>query len=119
DLLFGGRAETTRNRPGAGRATIEGRGLIPAGGAVARRAGAAGAAKAPAGAAGPGSVLGDLGEDLIAMHGQSAQQRLLQPARQRSSLDRYAGDAVSRPLAEYRAAYQEYRDVGARPQELP
>lgn len=158
DLLFGGRAETTRIRPGADRAVIEGRVLIPAEGSVARRATEAGAAIDDAepgndgtaraelliarvvggqgqaqgsgqntavrsrahlgGQAVPVSVLADLGEDLIAMHGQSAQQRLLQPARQRASLDRYAGDAVSRPLAEYRAAYQQYRDVAAQLEEL-
>ncbi|MBS2964700.1 DNA repair protein RecN [Actinocrinis puniceicyclus] len=154
DLLFGGRAETTRIRPGADRAVIEGRVLIPAEGAVARRAAETGAAIDPAepgadggaraelllarvvggqgsgqnasvrsrahlgGQAVPVSVLADLGEDLIAMHGQSAQQRLLQPARQRASLDRYAGDAVSRPLGEYRAAYQQYRDVAAQLGEL-
>lgn len=161
DLLFGGRAETTRIRPGADRATIEGRVLIPAEGSVARRAVEAGAAIDPVGVgpdgseqvelllarvvgsqapsssqngagqsapvrsrahlggqAVPISVLADLGEDLIAMHGQSAQQRLLQPARQRASLDRYAGDAVTRPLAEYRAAYQEYRSVAAEVEEL-
>ena len=33
------------------------------------------------------------------MHGQSDQQRLLRPARQRDALDRYAGDAVLEPLA--------------------
>ncbi len=156
DLLFGGRAETTRIRPGADRAVIEGRVLIPSDGAVASRATEAGAAIDPAdcaadgtarselllarvvggqtqgsgqntavrsrahlgGQAVPVSVLADLGEDLIAMHGQSAQQRLLQPARQRASLDRYAGDAMSRPLAEYRAAYQQYRDVAAQLDEL-
>ncbi|WP_349260238.1 DNA repair protein RecN [Actinocrinis sp.] len=158
DLLFGGRAETTRIRPGADRAVIEGRVLIPAEGSVARRATEAGAAIDDAeprsdgtaqaelliarivggqgqaqgsgqnaavrsrahlgGQAVPVSVLADLGEDLIAMHGQSAQQRLLQPARQRASLDRYAGDAVSRPLAEYRAAYQQYREVAAQLEEL-
>jgi DNA repair protein RecN (Recombination protein N) len=157
DLLFGGRAETTRIRPGADRATVEGRVLIPADGPIARRAVEAGAVIDPAdvgpdgrrraelllvrvigsqahsagqaggpvrsrahlgGQAVPVSVLADLGEDLIAMHGQSAQQRLLQPARQRSSLDRYAGAAVTRPLADYRAAYQEYRAVAAQLEEL-
>ena len=158
DLLFGGRAETTRIRPGADRAVIEGRVLIPAEGSVARRATEAGAAIDAAesgpdgtaraelllarvvGGAGQGqgsgqnaavrsrahlggqavpvSILADLGEDLIAMHGQSAQQRLLQPARQRASLDRYAGDAVSRPLADYRAAYNRYREVAAQLEEL-
>ena len=38
DLLFGGRAETARIRPGADRAAVEGRVLIPSGGPVARRA---------------------------------------------------------------------------------
>ena len=156
DLLFGGRAESTRIRPGADRAVIEGRVLIPAEGTVAQRATEAGAAIDPAepdthgtaqaelliarvvggqpqgsgqnaavrsrahlgGQAVPVSVLADLGEDLIAMHGQSAQQRLLQPARQRASLDRYAGDAVARPLADYRTAYQQYRDVAAQLEEL-
>jgi DNA repair protein RecN (Recombination protein N) len=156
DLLFGGRAETTRIRPGTDRATVEGRVLIPADGSVARRAVEAGAVTEPVepgpdggervelllarvvgsqapgagsnaavrsrahlgGQAVPVSVLSDLGEDLIAMHGQSAQQRLLQPARQRASLDRYAGDAVSRPLADYRATYREYRDAAAELEEL-
>ena len=178
DLLFGGRAESTRIRPGADRATVEGRLLITADGSVARRAEEAGAALDPAGTdqagrervelllarvigqsgqaqsgqaqsgqiqggqiqggqsqtgqaggpvrsrahlggqAVPVAVLSDLSEDLIAMHGQSAQQRLLQPARQRAALDRYAGEAVSRPLAAYRAAYQEYRAVAAQLEEL-
>jgi DNA repair protein RecN (Recombination protein N) len=157
DLLFGGRAETTRIRPGADRAVIEGRVLIAAEGVVAGRAAEAGAAIDPAepaadgtervelllarvvggqasgthgpntqvrsrahlgGQAVPVSVLADLGEDLIAMHGQSAQQRLLQPARQRASLDRYAGAAVARPLTQYRATYQQYREVAAQLEEL-
>jgi DNA repair protein RecN (Recombination protein N) len=161
DLLFGGRAETTRIRPGADRATVEGRVLIPVGGAAARRAVEAGAEVEPAesaadggeqvelllvrvvgqtqamqgqpgqpqsgavrsrahlgGQAVPVSVLADLGEDLIAMHGQSAQQRLLQPARQRASLDRYAGAAVARPLAAYREAYREYRVLDGQLEEL-
>lgn len=155
ELLFGGRAETTRIRPGADRATVEGRVLIPTVGAAARRAEEAGAALDPAqpdaqgtsraelliarvvaaqgvqgaqgaqpggasparsrahlgGQAVPIAVLAELGDDLVAMHGQSAQQRLLQPARQRAALDRYAGEAVRTPLAAYRALYQEYKAV--------
>ena len=41
------------------------------------------------------ALLGELAEDLVAVHGQSDQQRLLQPARQRAALDRYAGRAVA------------------------
>lgn len=156
DLLFGGRAETARIRPGADRATVEGTILVPAEGAVARRAREAGAELDPAdpaadgtprselllarvvGAAGPGgggpssarsrahlggqavpvSTLAEVGEELVARHGQSAQQRLLQPTRQRAALDRYAGTAVSEPLAGYRAAYAKYKDVAAELDEL-
>ena len=42
----------------------------------------------------PASVLAELADDLVAVHGQSDQQRLLAPARQRAALDRFAGDAV-------------------------
>jgi DNA repair protein RecN (Recombination protein N) len=45
------------------------------------------------------------------VHGQSDQSRLLQPARQRESLDSYAGAAVARPLGAYRRAFDELRSV--------
>ena len=155
DLLFGGRAEAARIRPGADRATIEGTILVPADGPVARRAREAGAELDPAdpaadgtprselllarvvGATGPGagqsaarsrahlggqavpvSTLAEVGEELVARHGQSAQQRLLQPTRQRAALDRYAGAAVNEPLAGYRAAYAEYKEIAAQLDEL-
>lgn len=161
DLLFGGRAESARIRPGADRATIEGTILVPAEGRVARRAREAGADLDPAepsadgtarselllarvvgasgagagGAAGGGtssarsrahlggqavpvSTLAEVGEDLVARHGQSAQQRLLQPTRQRAALDRYAGTAVGEPLTGYRAAYAQYKEIAAQLDEL-
>jgi len=162
DLLFGGRAEAARIRPGADRATIEGTILIPADGPVARRAREAGAELDPAdpaedgvprselllarvvgaqnagsqnsggqgaggsarsrahlgGQAVPISTLAEVGEELVARHGQSAQQRLLQPTRQRAALDRYAGTAVSEPLGRYRTAYAEYKEVTAQLDEL-
>ena len=59
----------------------------------------------------PIGVLGGLAEDLVAMHGQSAQQSLLQPARQRLALDRYAGPVVAEPLREYRAVYEKLRQI--------
>ncbi len=57
----------------------------------------------------PASVLVDLADDLVAVHGQSDQQRLLAPARQRAALDRYAGDAVGEPLAAYRRGFDRLR----------
>ena len=156
DLLFGGRAEAARIRPGADRATVEGTILIPAEGQVAKRAREAGAELDPAGPAADGtaqselllarvvgalapggagqsaarsrahlggqavpvSTLAEVGEELVARHGQSAQQRLLQPTRQRSALDRYAGNAVGEPLARYRTAYAEYKEIIAQLEEL-
>lgn len=59
----------------------------------------------------PVSVLTELADDLVAVHGQSDQQRLLAPSRQRAALDRYAGAAVAVPLAAYRARYDRLREV--------
>ena len=59
----------------------------------------------------PVAVLSELSEDLVAMHGQASQQLLRQPARQRDALDRYAGEPTLAALAEYRAAYRDYKDV--------
>jgi DNA repair protein RecN (Recombination protein N) len=59
----------------------------------------------------PAAVLAELAEDLVAVHGQSDQQRLLAPARQRAALDRFAGAAVLDPLADYRAALARLREV--------
>jgi DNA repair protein RecN (Recombination protein N) len=63
-------------------------------------------------------LLGELGEDLIAVHGQTDQQRLLKPARQRAALDRYAGAAVAEPLARYQSAYRRLREVESALEEL-
>jgi DNA repair protein RecN (Recombination protein N) len=110
-LLFGGRADSARVRTGATQASVDGRLLLPADSAVAariREAGgelddgdelvirrvvsAAGRSRAYAGGAGvPASVLVELAENLVAVHGQSDQLRLVRPGAQRAALDRYAG----------------------------
>src|SRR5262249_34663026 len=46
------------------------------------------------------------------------QWRLLQPARQRLTLDTFAGDAVLKPLAEYGTAYQRHREAQRELEEL-
>jgi len=66
----------------------------------------------------PVSVLADIAEDLVEMHGQASQQLLRQPARQRDALDRYAGEPALAALAEYRAAYNAYKNVCAELEEL-
>jgi DNA repair protein RecN (Recombination protein N) len=52
------------------------------------------------------------------VHGQTDQQGLLRPARQREALDRYAGDAVAVPLAKYGSAYRRLREIAAELDEL-
>jgi len=125
DLLFGGRADSSRLRPGVDTASVEGRLLVKPGtetaelvadaggdidsdgGLVLRRVlSAAGRSRAAAGGASvPAALLGRLADGLVAVHGQSDQQRLVQPAEQRQTLDRYAGV----DLAGCRQAYADWR----------
>ena len=125
-LLLGARADSGAVRTAAGQALVEGRVRVAADSPAGRRAAEAGAqldddgslilarsvspegrSKAwVGGRSAPVGVLTELAEDLVAVHGQSDQQRLLQPTRQRLAVDRYAGDAVGVPLAAYRTAYE-------------
>src|SRR5579884_3850002 len=93
-LLFGGRADPARVRPGADRATVEGRLRVDPGGHVAQQ-------------------VADAGGELVAVHGQADQQQLLKPGRQRAALDRYAGDKLSAVLADYQRVFHRHRDVRA------
>jgi DNA repair protein RecN (Recombination protein N) len=136
-LLLGGRADAGLVRIGAKSAVVEGRVLVgdgsplaarvdEAGGEldegallISRTVSAEGRSRAHMGGrAVPVGLLGELGEELVAVHGQTDQQGLLRPARQRQALDRYAGDAVAKPLAAYGAAYRRLREVSAELDEL-
>ncbi|MEU5272196.1 DNA repair protein RecN [Streptomyces hygroscopicus] len=129
-LLLGGRADAGLVRIGAKAAVVEGRVTVDARSAVAVRAEEAGAelddgallisrtlsaegrSRAHVGGRSvPVGLLSELADDLVAVHGQTDQQGLLRPARQRQALDRYAGDAVSGPLEKYAAAYRRLRAV--------
>ncbi|GAA3070068.1 DNA repair protein RecN [Streptomyces olivoverticillatus] len=136
-LLLGGRADPALVRVGAKAAVVEGRialdGRSPAAvraeeaGAelddgtllVSRTLSAEGRSRAHVGGRSvPVGLLGELADDLVAVHGQTDQQGLLRPARQRQALDRYAGDAVAMPLAKYADAYRRLRAVAAELAEL-
>jgi DNA repair protein RecN (Recombination protein N) len=136
-LLLGGKADPALVRNGAERAVVEGRVADADGSPAAQRAVEAGAelddgallisrtvsaegrSRAHVGGRSvPLSLLASLGEDLIAVHGQTDQQRLLQPARQRGALDRYAGDPVALPLVDYQTAFRRLREVTAQLEEL-
>ena len=132
-LLFGGRADAARVRAEPGRAVVEGRLRLT--GAVAeavhRRVAEAGAEPDTDGSlllsrtvttegrsrghvggrSTPVSVLAEVGGDVVAVHGQSDQLRLLRPAEQRLALDRFAGPAHEKLLAGYREAYTGWRRV--------
>ncbi|MFD4906899.1 DNA repair protein RecN [Kitasatospora purpeofusca] len=136
-LLLGGRADPGLVRNGSERAVVEGRLHLPPGSPVAARAVEAGAelddgallisrtvsaegrSRAHVGGRSvPVGLLAELGEDLVAVHGQTDQQRLLRPARQRGALDRYAGESLAEPLARYREVYRRLREVSSTLEEL-
>ncbi|BCJ35554.1 DNA repair protein RecN [Actinocatenispora thailandica] len=57
----------------------------------------------------PVGVLADIGARVLAVHGQSDQMRLLQPAEQLATLDRYAGADHEKLLARYREVFAAWR----------
>jgi DNA repair protein RecN (Recombination protein N) len=136
-LLLGGRADAALVRVGAKAAVVEGRVALRPDAPAALRAEEAGAelddgalllsrtvsaegrSRAHVGGrSAPVGLLAELGDDLVAVHGQTDQQGLLRPARQRQALDRYAGDAVAAPLAGYAEGYRRLREVTGRLEEL-
>ncbi|HEY7049687.1 MAG TPA: DNA repair protein RecN [Jatrophihabitantaceae bacterium] len=129
-LLFGGRADSAQVRTGVDSASVDGRLHVAAGSAAVERVteaggeldddgtlvlrrsvNASGRSRAHVGgAAAPVGVLGALADRLVAVHGQSDQQRLTRPLEQRGALDRYAGV----DLSEYADAFARWRDTAAR-----
>ncbi|MCG2623801.1 DNA repair protein RecN [Arthrobacter sp. I2-34] len=61
----------------------------------------------------PVGVLAELGEQLVAVHGQSDQLRLKSQAAQREALDKFAGPALAKALAAYQGSYHRWRDASA------
>ena len=138
-LLFGGRADPARVRPGTQRAIVEGRLQIDpdskvarqveeaggeldddgAGLVISRSVSAEGRSRAHAGGRSVQvSLLTYLADDLVAVHGQSDQQQLLRPGRQREALDTYAGPGLAAARTDYRRAYNRHRETRAELAEL-
>ncbi|MEV3905471.1 DNA repair protein RecN [Mycobacterium sp. NPDC050551] len=126
-LLGGARADATRVRSGAGRAVVEGRftttdlgdgtagrvdGILDSCGAerdddgsviAARSVSRDGPSRAYLGGRSvPAKSLSTFTTELLTLHGQNDQLRLMRPEEQRAALDRFAG--VDKPLQKYRAA---------------
>ncbi|MDP9795900.1 DNA repair protein RecN (Recombination protein N) [Catenuloplanes nepalensis] len=130
-LLFGGRADAGRVRADPGRAVVEGRlrlkgaiadavlARITDAGAEADDDGAVmlsrtvtieGRSRAHVGGrSAPVAVLTDVGERVLAVHGQSDQLRLLRPAEQRAALDRFAGPEHEKLLETFRETFTKWR----------
>ncbi|WP_426595414.1 DNA repair protein RecN [Cellulomonas sp. McL0617] len=128
-LLLGGKADSATVRTGASSAAVEGRVTLEAGSAGLSRAAEAGAEldddgslvllrTVGAGAAGrsraflggrsvPQTVLAELADELVTVHGQADQARLRSPAHQREALDAFVGTDHRDVLDRYRAAWTE------------
>jgi DNA repair protein RecN (Recombination protein N) len=138
-LLFGGRADPSRVRPGVERAVVEGRLRVDPDGTVARQVNESGGdldddgstlilsrsvssegrSRATAGGRSvPVSLLTYLADDLVAVHGQADQQQLLRPGRQRQALDQFAGPEFAAVLTSYQRAYHRHQKVQAELTEL-
>jgi DNA repair protein RecN (Recombination protein N) len=130
-LLSGGRAEVSKVRTGMLKAFVEGRftyagvegaeRIVTESGADVDEDGSVIALRAVAvdgrsrahlgGRSVPVGVLAELSEQLIAVHGQNDQLRLLRPSEQRDVIDRFAGDSVGKPLSAYREVRSEWLAV--------
>ena len=123
-LLLGARADPRSVRTDADRARVEGRfrvrrpelveRVLAVGGEldddeliVARHLTAAGRSRAYVGGAQvPAGICSEITGELIAVHGQSEQLRLVESDRQRELLDRFAGPELSADLLRYQERYR-------------
>lgn len=135
-LLLGQRSDSGVVRAGQKQTSVQGRWLVPAHGAVAERVREAGGDLDEAGKdaelllgrivtaegrgraivggrTAPVGILGELGEQLVVVHGQSDQIRLRAAPAQRDALDRFAGEPLQAALADYQARYTQLLELRA------
>lgn len=127
-LLLGDRADSAAVRAGRDQAVVEGRWLVAEDGDVAARVRDAGgeldsgelllgrsvstegrSRAVVGGRSAPVSVLNEIGERLVVVHGQSDQVRLKSTTAQREALDRYAGEEFGRTLERYASAFTRWQ----------
>jgi DNA repair protein RecN (Recombination protein N) len=127
-LLLGDRSDSSVLRQGSGSAVVEGHWLVDPAGAVADRVRDAGgdlddgelilgrsvspegrSRATVGGRTTPVSVLSELGEQLVVVHGQSDQVRLRSATAQREALDRFAGPELASVLDDYQATYRRWQ----------
>ncbi|GAB3412126.1 DNA repair protein RecN [Schumannella luteola] len=136
-LLLGARSDAGSVRSGAGAAVVEGRWSVAdpspvaervrdAGGdldevidgrgelLLSRSVSSEGRSRATVGGrSAPVGVLGELGERLVVVHGQSDQLRLTSATAQREALDRHAGPELAAKLDDYRAGFDRWQRARA------
>ena len=135
-LLFGGKADSTLISTGADQASVEADVAIPSeliarldelGGQVedgniaiiSRQVNSTGRSRSFAGGVSvPAAAVGELGDALVAVHGQSDQLRLTKTEQQRLLLDRYAGESVAKPMAKYTELWEAQRTLERRIESL-
>jgi len=135
-LLFGGKADSTLISTGADQASVEADVAIPSelfarldelGGQVedgniaiiSRQVNSTGRSRSFAGGVSvPAAAVGELGDSLVAVHGQSDQLRLTKTEQQRLLLDRYAGESVAKPMAKYTELWEAQRNLERRIESL-
>ena len=135
-LLLGGRSDAGLVRGGADKAFVEGivelDGVHPAvvrareAGAevddaliLARTVSGQGRSRAHIGGrSAPVGVLSELGELLVAVHGQADQWRLQRPEQHRVMLDDFGGKPIATALAAYRRLHQDWQETRAELAEL-
>ena len=126
-LLLGERSDAAAIRSGSAQAVVEGHWLIADDGAVAERVrdaggdlddgeliigrsiSAEGRSRATVGGrTTPVSVLGEIGEQLVVVHGQSDQIRLRSSTAQREALDRFAGAELAAIIGTYHGVFRRW-----------
>lgn len=135
-LLFGGKADSALISTGAEQASVEADVAMPTelisrldelGGEfedgniaiISRQVNSTGRSRSFAGGVSvPAGVVGELGEALVAVHGQSDQLRLTKTEQQRQLLDRYAGETVAKPMAKYTQLWEAQRNLERRIESL-
>lgn len=127
-LLRGARSDSTTVRSGSDTAWVEGRWVLADPEAIqelvteagvelsedelllGRSVSAEGRSRAiVSGRSTPISLLSELGERLVAVHGQSDQTRLRSTVAQREALDRFAGTNFAATLADYQHAFRRWQ----------
>jgi DNA repair protein RecN (Recombination protein N) len=128
-LLFGARGDSALVRAGSGQAAIEGLvaiddahpaalrvrdagGRVEDGVVLARTLSGEGRSRAYVGGrAAPVGVLAEVGQSLLAVHGQADQWRLREPDQHRAVLDRFAGPELADRLTAYRRVWNRLVEV--------